>query len=105
LVCKPEDWPILTIFSKHKFLLLLLLLFFYHVLYFPSTISYLFLLFPFLGVGKYWDLNLGFMLAKQVLYSLSQHFYSSYFGDRVSLFAQASLGCDPPIFHFPSLLG
>jgi hypothetical protein len=39
----------------------------------------------------------------QVLYHLnhaSSPFCSGYFGDRVSLFAQAGLDLDPPVFHF-----
>jgi hypothetical protein len=35
----------------------------------------------------------------------SSSFFSSYFGDRVLLFAQAILDCDLPILSFPLLLG
>jgi hypothetical protein len=49
-----------------------------------------------------------FMPARQVLYCLnhtSNSFFSSgYFGDMVSLFAQASLDRDPPILGFPMSL-
>jgi hypothetical protein len=49
-----------------------------------------------------------FMLARQVLYHLyhsSITLCSCYFGDRVSLFVQASPDYDPPILCFPLLLG
>jgi hypothetical protein len=44
------------------------------------------------------------MLARQVLYHLSHtpiSLCSGYFGDRVSLFAQAALNLNPPILSFP----
>jgi hypothetical protein len=45
----------------------------------------------------------GFVLTRQALYLLSHAsspFCSSYFGDRVSLFAQVGLDSDPPILWF-----
>jgi hypothetical protein len=56
------------------------------------AISLFFLLFL-----RYWVWTQGFTLAKQVLYCLShvlRPFSSGYFGDRVSLFTQASLDYD-----------
>jgi hypothetical protein len=47
----------------------------------------------------------GFMLARQKLYLFSHAaspFWSDYFGDRVSLFAQASLDVYPHILRFQS---
>jgi hypothetical protein len=48
------------------------------------------------------------MLARQAFYPLSHAyspFCSGYFGDRVLLFAQASLDCDPPILAVAEMTG
>jgi hypothetical protein len=55
----------------------------------------------------YWSLNSGLCACWQMLHHLSytsSPFYSSYFADKVSLFAQASLNHNHPILCFLTLL-
>jgi hypothetical protein len=59
-------------------------------------------------VQKHWKGTPGFVLARLVLYYLSHApslFHSGYFGNRVSLFAQASLDHDLPFSYFPPIAG
>jgi hypothetical protein len=50
---------------------------------------------------QFWDLNSGFMLARQLHYSTPIPFCSGYFGDRVSVFDQVGLNPDSLILCFP----
>jgi hypothetical protein len=54
----------------------------------------------------YWVWTQGFILVRQTLYCLnhtSSPFFSGYFGDKVSLFAQAGLNHNSPIFKLPTI--
>jgi hypothetical protein len=88
----PRLWPLIA-FSNHLI----------QMDFLPLYISYC----SFFYFWLYQDLNSGLCFARQVLYHLSHSsspFCSGYFGDRVLLFAQTGLDCDPPILGFPQLL-